>query len=258
MIKTQLAMEHCKKGEWQKAIDVFHSVLETQGDSAEISNNIGTCYLQLGNLETAEKHFLRAQELNPKVPQVYLNLADLYYRLRDFDSGIQLIAQGIYEFADQGSVNLPLRHYLARFYMEDSKLDLAIDELEKILEEQPENYDAYYDLGRVHLELGNYGLAAENFENILEYKNENEWVYYSLGEAYEADNEVDKAISNYLKAIMYNEGFKPAYKKLGILFLARGEHEDAIEYFEDYLKMDLPKEEADKIKSLVERIKNKA
>ena len=51
--------------------------------------------------------------------------------------------------------------------------------------------------------------------------------------------------------------FSPAYKKAGILFLARGDYDDAIEYFEDYMKLDIPDEEVDKIKELVERIRKK-
>mgnify|MGYP003293801056 CR=1 FL=1 len=150
-----------------------------------------------------------------------------------------------------------LAHYLARFYMEDARLDLAIDELEKILEKQPENYDAYYDLGKVHFELGNYSIAAENFENVLEYKENNEWIYYYLGQAYEANDEVDKALSNFLKAVTINETFHPAYKKAAILFLARGDYEDAIEYFESYLELNIPEEEKENITNLVERIKKK-
>ena len=78
-----------------------------------------------------------------------------------------------------------------------------------------------------------------------------------MGEAYEANDEVDKALSNYLKAIAHNDMFSPAYKKAGILFLARGDYDDAIEYFEDYMKLDIPDEEVDKIKELVERIRKK-
>ena len=150
-----------------------------------------------------------------------------------------------------------LRHFLARFYMEDSRLDLAIDELEKILEVQPENYDAYYDLGKVHFELGNYASAIENFENVLEFKENNQWIYFYLAQAYEANDEIDKAISNYLKTIARDDGFYQAYKKVAILFLARGDYEDAIEYFEDYIDMGIPEEEKANITQLVERIKKK-
>ena len=78
-----------------------------------------------------------------------------------------------------------------------------------------------------------------------------------MSQAYEANNEIDKAISNYLKAIAVNDKFHPAYKKVAILFLARGDYEDAIEYFEDYIAMDVPKEEADNVRELIERIKKK-
>lgn len=88
------------------------------------------------------------------------------------------------------------------------------DELDKILEAQPENYDAYYDLARIYFEFGNYDLAIENFENVVKYKEEdNEWVFYYLGQSYEANNEVDKALSNYLKAIAINDTFILRIKK---------------------------------------------
>lgn len=251
--KVDKAIEYYNKGEYQKAIDVFSSVLETCQDNAEIYNNIALCYANLDEYDKAEKFYLRAQELNPKLPQIYINLADIYYRKKDMASGIGLVTTGICEIPD----NMVLRHYLARFYMEDSKLDLAIDELEAILEVQPDNYDVYYDLGKVHFELGNYACAIENFENVLEYKSENPWIYYYLGEAYESNDEIDKAISNFLKAIARNEAFSPAYKKVAILFLARGDYEDALEYFEDYMNLDIAKEEIEKIKELVERIKKK-
>ena len=38
--------------------------------------------------------------------------------------------------------------------------------------------------------------------------------------------------------------------------MARGDNEDALEYFEDYLKLDIPPEEADKIKPVTEKLRN--
>lgn len=148
--KVDQAVELYNKGEYQKAIDMFSSVLENCPDNAEVYNNIALCYANLGDFEKAEKNYLNAEELNPALPQIYINLADIYYRQKEMGKGIELIARGIANVPD----NLVLRHYLARFFMEDARLDLAIDELEHILEQQPENYDVYYDLGKVHFELG--------------------------------------------------------------------------------------------------------
>ena len=75
--KVKKALDFYKDGKYKEAIDAFSSVLETEGDNAEIYNNIGLCYANLGDDEKAEKNYLKSQELNPKIPQVYINLADI-------------------------------------------------------------------------------------------------------------------------------------------------------------------------------------
>lgn len=251
MNKIDKALECYKNKDWNGAIDLFTAVLEEDTANAEVYNNLGLCYANLDNYERAEKNYLRSIELNSRIAQAYINLVDIYYKQKRYEEGINILSYAIENLPD----DLIFRHYLARFYMEDAKRDLAIDELEYILDKQPDNYDAYYDLGRVYFELGNYDSAIENFENILEFKDENEWIYYYLGEAYQANDEIDKALSNFLKAIARNNKLAIAYKKAGILFMARGDYDDAIEYFEDYIDMDIPEEEKNNITKLIERIK---
>ncbi len=251
--KIDRAIECFKKQDWNGAIDLFTSVLEVETDNAEIYNNLGLCYINIGDDDKAEKNYLKCIELNPQIPQCYINLADLYYKQARMGEGINILSYAV----DMMPEDLVFRHYLARFYMEDAKLDLAVDELVYVLEKQPDNYDAYYDLARVYFEFGNYDSAIENFENVLEYKQDNEWLYYYLAEAYQANDEVDKAISNFLKAIATNNKFPMPYKKVAILFMARGDFEDAVEYLEDYVKFEIPQEEKDNTNSLIANIKKR-
>jgi len=250
--RAEQAIKLFKEKKYKEAIDAFSLVLETEPDNANYYNNIGLAYANLGNFEQAEKFFLKAQELDPEMPHVYINLSDLYYKKRDYASAIGTLERGSYELPQ----DMTIAHLLARVYIDDSRYDMAINELEKVLDAQPENYDAYYDLGRVNFELGNYDAAITNFENVLSYK-DNELVYYNLAEAYEANNEIDKAISNYLRATAVNEKFHPAFKKLGILFLARELYRDAYDYFNEYIELDIPEEEKKSIKLLIERIQPK-
>ena len=55
---------------------------------------------------------------------------------------------------------------------------------------------------------------------------------------------------------MLNEKFPLPYKKLGMLFMSRGDNLSAIEYFEDYLKLDIAESEKEQIKTILGRIKN--
>lgn len=251
--KIDKAIECFKKKDWNGAIDLFTSILEVETDNAEIYNNLGLCYANVGDVEKAEKNYLKCIELNPQIPQCYINLVDLYYTQRRLGEGINILSYAIDMLPD----DIIFRHYLARFYMEDAKSDLAIDELVYILEKQPENYDAYYDLAKIYFEFGNYDSAIENLENVLEFKQDNELIYYYLAEAYQANDEIDKALSNFLKAIATNNKFHPAYKKAAILFMARGDYADAIEYLEDYLNFEIPDEEKQSVNGLIQNIKGK-
>jgi len=245
------ALELFKNRKYKEAIDAFQVVLENEDESAEIYNNIGVSYSNLADYKNAETYFNKALKLNPNLPQIYLNMSDVYYRQKEISYAIECLRAGETALPE----NTVIPHYLARILMEDAQLDLAIDELDKILEKEPDNYDAYYDLGRVYFEMGNWEGAISNFENILEYKDQNELIYFYLAQAYEANDELDKAISNYLKSTAVNDKFHPAFKKLGMLFMARGDKNDAIEYFEDYIKFDIPQEEKDNIQKIIDRLK---
>jgi len=253
--KTDKAMSLFKEGKYKECIDAFSSVLETEPDNANVYNNMGVAYSNTGDFEHSENCFVRAIELDPELAQAYINLSDLYYKNGDIASAVGTLQRGSYELQD----NLAIAHLLARVYIEDQRWDDAIVELERVLDGEPDNYDAYYDLGHVYFELGDYETAIDNFENVLAYEdNQNtELLYFALAQAYEANNQIDKAISNYLKAIAVNDKFLLAYKKVGILFLARGDYDDAIEYFENYLDFDIPQEEKDSVNKLIERVKSK-
>ncbi len=136
----------------------------------------------------------------------------------------------------------------------DSRYDDAMEMLQIAMDEEPDNIDYNYELARIFMEMGNYASAISNLELVADGVR-NHLIYYMLAEAYQADDQIDRAIGSYLKALMLNEKFAPAYKKLGTLFLGRNDKESAIEYFEDYIKLDIPQEEKEQTKKILSRIK---
>ena len=249
--KIDKAMSLFKEGKYKESIDTFHLVLENEPDNADVYNNLAVAYTCVADFEHAETYFIKALELDPQLAQAYINLSDLYYKAGDLASAVGTLQRGSYELHD----NLTIAHLLARVYIDDQRWEDAIEELERVLDGEPENYDAFYDLGHVCFELGDYEGAISNFETVTEYRQDSELLFYSLAQAYEANNEIDKAISNYLKSIAVNDKFTLAYKKVGILFMARNDYEDAIEYFEEYANFDIPQEEKDSVNKLIEKIK---
>lgn len=252
MANVELALEEFKKGNYKEALEEFLVALEEDKANPHILNNIGLCHIYLEDDTNAEKSFLEALAIDDKIVQLYINLADLYYRQNEMLKAIEILQNGVYKLPD----NPALRHYLARVYIDDSRYDIAIDQLDAVLEISPKNYDAYWDLGRVYFELGVWDEAIANYERVLEYVDNNPLIYYNVALAYEANDEIDKAISNHLKAIAINDKFAHSYKNLGVLFLSRGEKEDAKEYFEEYLKFNLPEEEKETIEHILKKLNN--
>lgn len=250
MSHIENALELFKKQDYKTALEEFKAALEEDNNNPHILNNIGLCYIYLDDAQQAEKSFLEALSIDDKIVQAYINLADLYYRQNEMLKAIEILQNGVYKMPD----NPALRHYLARVYIDDSRYDIAIDQLDAVLELSPKNYDAYWDLGRVYFEMGVWDMAIANYERVLEFVEDNPLIYYNVALAYEANDEVDKAISNHLKAITINPQFAHSYKNLGVLFLSRGEKEDAKEHFEEYLKFDLPEEEKNNISKILKKL----
>ena len=158
--KIDKAMALFKERKYKEAIDAFSSVLETEPDNADVYNNMGVAYSCVGDYEQAVNYYTKAIELDPELAQAYINLSDLYYKTGDLSSALGTLQRGSYELPN----NLAIAHLLARVYIEDQRWEDAIVELERVLDGEPENYDAYYDLGHVCFELGDYESAISNFE----------------------------------------------------------------------------------------------
>lgn len=140
-----------------------------------------------------------------------------------------------------------------RELIKDCRYDEALDALELAQEKEPDNWELFYEYARLQFELGDYASAVANYEQLVEH-HKSAIIYYNLGEAYECNNQLDKAIGAYLKAIVANEKFPFAYKKLGMLFMARNDMESAKEYFNDYLELDIAKDEKESVEKVLKRI----
>jgi superkiller protein 3 len=191
------AMKLFKKRDFKGALEVFKTMLEADAKNAHLLNNIGLCHAHAGQNSIAEEYYKKALFINDEPAEIYINLADIYYKENRLWEAIELLQQGVGRLPD----NAALRHYLGRIYIEDKRYEEAIDALDSVLELSPKNYDANWDLGMVYFELGDWNSAIANFEEVLEYVQDNELIFYQTALAYEANNETDKAISNYLKSI---------------------------------------------------------
>ena len=65
------------KNHWSDAIAPYRAALAGMSDDADLHNNLGFAWMQLGNAEEATTHFQRAIAINPNNAAAHFNLGRL-------------------------------------------------------------------------------------------------------------------------------------------------------------------------------------
>jgi hypothetical protein len=83
---SYLTFERCQV--WNNSISLLTDVIKKYPDVAMVDNNIGLTYVDQGNPEKGIQYFQRAAELAPNDADPYINMADTYLSLNQFDKAI--------------------------------------------------------------------------------------------------------------------------------------------------------------------------
>lgn len=90
-LHNNLAMAYDAEGMTEKAISEYQAALEISNLYPQIYYNLGNSYVQLNDLENAEKSFLNALTLNPQFEPVYGSLINLYLNQHKYEQALPLI-----------------------------------------------------------------------------------------------------------------------------------------------------------------------
>lgn len=80
-LRNSLGLVHARFGKLDEAMRIFTECSVMKPDYFPAWQNMGNVSLLKGDLASAEKHYRKAQSINPKSAEIYINLAILYDRL---------------------------------------------------------------------------------------------------------------------------------------------------------------------------------
>jgi len=138
-----------------------------------------------------------------------INLADIYLKRGD-------------DAAARNMLNSVLEYMQAGHYVFDPN----------------DRYRAYVGLGAIAARAGRYPEAREYLQKAIESNPRGDWGYLYLGGVYmEADGDYSTAIANFRKAMELGPLNEVARDYLGIAMLNQKHYKEAIQYFEESLKI---------------------
>lgn len=155
-------------GNYDEAIEKFTKVATEVGKCAGCYVRIGEVYRQKKDMDGAEKAFLQAIEFDPKMPEPYIALGNMYNDLKRFDEAAKMMAKaGELSAAAGGSADPATLFNQGVVFWNQGKGAEAQPFFEKAIAGNPKMADAYYFLGMALVNQGKLPQAKAPFTEYM-------------------------------------------------------------------------------------------
>ena len=128
-------------------------------------------------------------------------------------------------------------HLLGLIAQQIGKLDMALNLINKAIQNNPGSPLYYCNLGNVLLEQRRFEDAISSYKNALRLNPDDANVLYNMGNAFRADYKLNEAISCYKKTIQLRPDHVSAYYNIGISFQDLGRLDEAISCYQKVLEL---------------------
>lgn len=182
-------------GNYLEALKSLTRAVELAPDMADFHNVLALAYGARGLYERAEKHFLKAIELDPMLSAAYVNLSALYMKEKRWDEAIE---------ASRGA-------------------------LKNVFYNTPEF--AYNNIGWGLMNKGDYDGAVKNLSKAVSLNPKYKWGFNNLGLALERAGRDEDAVRVYQSALRIDKKFTDAYLNMAILLMKNNEMDAARDAF---------------------------
>lgn len=222
---------------FDEALNSYKAAKEDYGSTPGYLHSVGCCYSGMGNQENMVECFEKALELDPNYRGLNERIADYHMDLYRDDSDETHFYKAIEYINKEVAINERCYSLVCRglMYMDAMRLTEAIEDFEKALTYQPEDWAAYNNMGCCYKYLGDYERAIRCLEKSAEIVERTGLAkslpYSNLADVYEILRQHEKAIDCYVKAIRIDRERIHFYQEIGTMYAHLKDHENAIKYF---------------------------
>jgi tetratricopeptide (TPR) repeat protein len=135
---SNLGGQYFRKGDVKQAVDHFRRAIEVYPNFIQALSNLGAALNKLGQSKQALPHLKKALSLDPEFAIAYFNLGNAHFGVGNLDEAEQAFNTAI----EKGVDFLSLHWKLHEIHLKKGRRSQAIDELEIILQMDPEHPDA--------------------------------------------------------------------------------------------------------------------
>jgi tetratricopeptide (TPR) repeat protein len=228
--RDRLGACHYEQDQYDDALREYQLCVELDPTVADYHQNLGVTLLEMGRFDQAESELKEAIRLDPQSPVFYENLSKVYARTGRLDLAVASVRKYL---AIPGSRKThETRFWLAQVLYDQGKLEEALGEQTKGLEQVPTNGREHYKRGFLLYRMDRLPEAVAEYEKAMLLSPEDFTPCTSLGELLFSMGGEDKGEELLLKAAELAPQSPVPCFTLARCFLQQRKHDDAIAHFE--------------------------
>ena len=221
------------------AIALFNLALEQDHKYALAEAGLGEAYWRMyqqtkdtGWAERAKKSSEAAIGLNDKLAQVFVTLGMIHAGTGHYNEAIQNLQKAL----QLDPINSDAYRELAKSYEAVGRLKDAESTYINAVALRPSYWAAHNELGGFYYRRGRYAEAEKEFRTVVELTPDNARGYSNLGVIAYSQKRYQEAAKMYEKSV----AIKPsdsAYSNLGTVYYSLGQYDEAARYYEQAIRM---------------------
>jgi tetratricopeptide (TPR) repeat protein len=250
----QTGYQAASNGDWETALAKWELAEEEAGNNFRLACNLALAYEQDEDWEMAAELWRKALRHRPRrddhpdavsegeIARLWLRSAYAYHKIEAYEEAVQVFKHAVKWQPD----NLDIRLGLVTALLNNGQVQAALNELERILDKDPENVAALIRMGEVLQEGGYYwGAAVPYWERALRLEPDNETARQYMAEHYinqaerwlEWQNNYAHALEQYEKAYSYQPQNGKVLVALGFCHLMLGNRAKGQSYMDEALRL---------------------
>ena len=198
-----LAFAYLDDGDEVSALNILHQALNKFPDEVIFPHIIANIYYQSKNYYEAEKYFLTALDVNPKVSSIQHTMAIMFEDMADTDRSDSLFLYLI-EKNENDAIGLNDYAYIISERKESSPDDLhyALELAGRAISIEPDNAAFLDTIGWIYFKMGIYDKAQKYLEKSLKINEDNPVILEHMGDIYRKVDASDQALLVYERAYL--------------------------------------------------------
>jgi len=218
-ILSKLANAYLEDGQLAEATYCYQKLMGKNPYDQSALYNLGWIHTKNNHLAQAVDYFTKLITINPNHIKAYLERAKLFEQQKKFDSAIKDYRQ----ITDLDPYCISAYQRLALVLKNNEAYQEAIETYKRLIALNPAQAWARFQLSIIYIMVGESEAAVKELEKILEEDPNNYRIMHNIAYSLKVAGRVDEAINMYKQAIELNPQYEASVYALALAYLYKGD-----------------------------------